>query len=54
MPQETAAPLLALSGVRKRFPDGTDALDGVDLRVAPGEFVGPQRLQRGRGAGPHR
>ena len=39
MPQETAAPLLALSGVRKRFPDGTDALDGVDLRVAPGEFV---------------
>jgi NitT/TauT family transport system ATP-binding protein len=39
MPQETAAPVLALSGVQKRFPDGTAALDGVALRVAPGEFI---------------
>jgi NitT/TauT family transport system ATP-binding protein len=31
--------LLAFSGVGKRFPDGTVALDGVDLSVAPGEFV---------------
>jgi NitT/TauT family transport system ATP-binding protein len=29
--------LLAFSGVGKRFPDGT--LAGVDLSVAPGEFV---------------
>jgi NitT/TauT family transport system ATP-binding protein len=32
-------PILAFEGVGKRFADGTDALDGVDLRVAPGEFV---------------
>jgi hypothetical protein len=31
--------LLAFSGVGKRFPDGTVALAGVDLSVAPGEFV---------------
>jgi NitT/TauT family transport system ATP-binding protein len=31
--------LLAFSGVGKRFPDGTVALSGVDLSVAPGEFV---------------
>ena len=30
---------LALSGVAKRFPTGTTALTGVDLRVGPGEFV---------------
>jgi ABC-type Fe3+/spermidine/putrescine transport system ATPase subunit len=29
----------AFSGVGKRFPDGTVALAGVDLSVAPGEFV---------------
>ena len=34
-----AQPLLALGQVGKRFPDGTEALDGIDLRVAPGEFV---------------
>jgi NitT/TauT family transport system ATP-binding protein len=31
--------LLAFRGVGKRFPDGTVALAGVDLSVAPGEFV---------------
>jgi ATPase subunit of ABC transporter with duplicated ATPase domains len=31
--------LLAFSGVGKRFPDGTVALAGVDLSVAPGELV---------------
>jgi NitT/TauT family transport system ATP-binding protein len=31
--------LLAFRGVGKRFPDGTEALSGVDLSVAPGEFV---------------
>jgi NitT/TauT family transport system ATP-binding protein len=34
-----AVPLLSFSGVSKRFPDGTTALDGVDLRVSAGEFV---------------
>jgi NitT/TauT family transport system ATP-binding protein len=34
-----AQPLLALGQVGKRFPDGTEALEGIDLRVAPGEFV---------------
>jgi NitT/TauT family transport system ATP-binding protein len=33
------APLLTFTGVSKRFPDGTTALDGVDISVAPGEFV---------------
>jgi NitT/TauT family transport system ATP-binding protein len=33
------APMLAFEGVSKRFGDGTVALDGVDLQVAPGEFV---------------
>jgi NitT/TauT family transport system ATP-binding protein len=33
------APMLAFEGVSKRFEDGTVALDGVDLQVAPGEFV---------------
>jgi NitT/TauT family transport system ATP-binding protein len=33
------APLLAFEQVAKRFPDGTVALDGVDLRLAPGSFV---------------
>ena len=32
-------PLLAFEGVGKTFPDGTTALDGIDLTVAPGEFV---------------
>jgi NitT/TauT family transport system ATP-binding protein len=34
-----APSLLAFRGVGKRFPDGTVALAGVDLSVAPGEFV---------------
>jgi len=34
-----AAPLLTFAGVGKRFPDGTTALEGVDLRVEAGEFV---------------
>ena len=32
-------PLLSFTGVSKRFPDGTTALDGVELRVPAGEFV---------------
>ncbi len=38
-PATVAPPVLELSAVSKRFGDGTTALDGVDLRVAPGEFV---------------
>jgi len=34
-----AAPILSFTGVGKRFPDGTTALDGVDFRVPAGEFV---------------
>ena len=34
-----AVPLLTFTGVSKRFPDGTTALDGVELRVPAGEFV---------------
>ena len=34
-----AVPLLTFTGVCKRFPDGTTALDGVELRVQAGEFV---------------
>src|SRR6266511_6088422 len=34
-----AAPMLAFTGVRKRFDDGTVALEGVDLSASPGEFV---------------
>jgi NitT/TauT family transport system ATP-binding protein len=33
------ASLLTFTGVSKRFPDGTTALDGVDISVAPREFV---------------
>lgn len=39
MPPAAAAPVLAFTGVSKRFGDGTVALAGVDLRVAAGEFV---------------
>ena len=39
MPPQTAAPVLAFSGVSKQFDDGTVALTGIDLSVAPGEFV---------------
>jgi NitT/TauT family transport system ATP-binding protein len=38
-PAATAAPALAFSSVSKRFPDGTEALAGVDLEVGLGEFV---------------
>ena len=34
-----ATPLVSFTGVSKRFPDGTTALDGVDFRVRAGEFV---------------
>jgi ABC-type polar amino acid transport system ATPase subunit len=33
------APLLAVEGLRKRWPDGRCVLDGVDLRVARAEVV---------------
>jgi NitT/TauT family transport system ATP-binding protein len=35
----TAQPVMALARVSKRFPDGTEALAEIDLRVAPGQFV---------------
>ena len=40
-PQVTspATPLLAFAGVGRTFPDGTQALRGVDLTVDRGEFV---------------
>ena len=33
------APIVALRGVRKTFPNGVVALDGFDLAVRPGEFL---------------
>src|SRR3981081_2340338 len=33
------APVFALRGVRKTFPNGVVALDGFDLAVRPGEFL---------------
>ena len=39
MPSAPAASALRFARVSKRFPDGTLALAGVDLNVAPGEFV---------------
>ncbi len=42
MALETAthsAPLVALRGVGKEFPNGTRALAGLDLEIRPGEFV---------------
>jgi NitT/TauT family transport system ATP-binding protein len=38
-PSSPTAAILSLSGVRMCFPDGTEALDGVSLDVAPGEIV---------------
>jgi len=32
-------PVLSLARIGKTFPDGTKALAGIDLRVAPGQFV---------------
>jgi len=34
-----AEPIVALSGVGKRFGSGLEALDGIDLSVARGEFL---------------
>jgi NitT/TauT family transport system ATP-binding protein len=34
-----ARPLVALRGVTKRYATGTLALNGIDLAIAPGEFV---------------
>jgi len=34
-----AAPLVALRGIGKSFPNGVRALAGLDLEVRPGEFV---------------
>jgi NitT/TauT family transport system ATP-binding protein len=39
MSSATAASALAFSGVSKQFPDGTEALARVDLRVNLGDFV---------------
>jgi NitT/TauT family transport system ATP-binding protein len=35
----TTEPVITLARVGKRFPDGTQALSEIDLRVAPGQFV---------------
>jgi NitT/TauT family transport system ATP-binding protein len=39
MMREMRNPVLAFNAVSKRFDDGTVALDGFELTVAPGEFV---------------
>jgi NitT/TauT family transport system ATP-binding protein len=39
MSNNSTQPVLAFTGASKRFADGTVALAGVDLTVAPGEFV---------------
>jgi NitT/TauT family transport system ATP-binding protein len=38
-PDITAVPVVVLRGVTKRFASGLDALSGVDLAVARGEFL---------------
>ena len=38
-PEETGPPLVALRGIAKAFPNGTLALDGLDLEVRQGEFL---------------
>src|SRR5271163_499466 len=38
-PPTTDQPIVALSGIVKHFASGTLALDGLDLKIAPGEFV---------------
>jgi NitT/TauT family transport system ATP-binding protein len=38
-PTASAAPLVALNSVGKRFSNGTLALDGLDLTIQAGEFV---------------
>jgi len=41
MPAQSASagPSVTFSGVRKRYPGGTDALDGIDLTIDAGSFV---------------
>jgi NitT/TauT family transport system ATP-binding protein len=39
VPATTDRPIVALTGVTKRFASGTRALDGVDLAIASGEFL---------------
>jgi NitT/TauT family transport system ATP-binding protein len=39
VPRAEAPPLLTLRGVGMRFPNGTVALDGLDLDVGRGEFL---------------
>ncbi len=39
VPVAHAAPALSFTDVGMRFPDGTEALTGVNLTVKPGEFV---------------
>ena len=34
-----AAPLVALRGIGKSFPNGVRALAGLELEVHPGEFI---------------
>jgi NitT/TauT family transport system ATP-binding protein len=36
---KSSAPLVALRGVGKAFANGTRALEGLDLKIQPGEFV---------------
>jgi NitT/TauT family transport system ATP-binding protein len=38
-PNQPPVPLVALRGVGKAFPNGTQALAGLDLEIWPGEFV---------------
>ena len=38
-PSRPAAPVVTLRGVAKTFASGTQALDGFDLEVRPGEFL---------------
>ncbi len=39
-PPPSPAPALRIRGLRYRYPDGTEALSGLDLDVAEGESVG--------------
>jgi NitT/TauT family transport system ATP-binding protein len=35
----TTQPVISLAGVGNCFPDGTEALAGIDLTAEPGQFV---------------
>lgn len=39
MTAQTAQPIISVQNVYKRFPDGTLALEGIDLDIYPQEFV---------------